>query len=137
MKNLNSKFFSSFIYSNNDIEDETSHKIKIYCTKWNLVKNLNDIELSDKIYRDKIDVLIDLSGHTHMNRLGIFACKPAPIQLSWAGYLASTYVAEIDYILGDPHVLKDNFQNNYSEKIYVLPNTWCVLSDYQIKDLQI
>jgi len=137
LKNLNSETFLSYLYSNNEYEDETSHIIKKYCTKWNSVRILSNDELLDKICEDKIDILIDLSGHTEMNRLSVFACKPAPIQLSWAGYLASTYVPELDYILGDPYVLKDNFQNNYSEKIYMLPNTWCVLSNYQIRDLQI
>jgi len=137
VKNLDKNIFSSIIYSNNSTQDETSEHIKKYVSQWTNVKQLTDLQLSERIYSDKIDILIDMSGHTELNRLGVFVNKPAPIQVSWAAYLASTGITEIDYILGDPYVLKKNFQENYIEKIYQLPHIWCSLSDYQIQLMSI
>ena len=51
------------------------------------------------IHDDNIHVLFDLSGHTHLNRLGIFAWKPAPVQVTWAGYFATTGVEQMDIFL--------------------------------------
>jgi len=68
-------------------------------------------------------VLIDLSGHTAYNRLPLFAWKPAPIQVSWLGYFASTGVNEIDYLIADPWTLPESEGVYFTEKILRLPET--------------
>ncbi len=78
-----------------------------------------------------IDVLIDLSGHTTGNRLTIFNYKPAKICATWAGYLVSTFVPNIDYIIADKFTIPPQDEINYSEKVIRL-SSWSVLSD--IKD---
>jgi predicted O-linked N-acetylglucosamine transferase (SPINDLY family) len=60
--------------------------MKAYVRSWLKVANLSDDKLAEMIHADKIDILIDLSGHTALNRLLTFARKPAPIQASWIGY---------------------------------------------------
>ena len=85
---------------------------------------LNDTDAAQKIHRDGIHVLIDLSGHTAENRLPVFAWRPAPIQVSWLGYFASTGLSEIDYILGDPYVTPHEEADHFSEKIWQLPDTY-------------
>ena len=82
------------------------------------------MEAAQKIHNDGIHILIDLSGHTAKNRLPIFAWKPAPIQVSWLGYFASTGLSEIDYILGDPYVTPYEEASHFSEKIWQLPETY-------------
>lgn len=57
-----------------------------------------------------------MQGHTYDNRLHIFVEKPAPVQVSWAAYLASTGIPEIDYILGDPNVTPHDHKDLYTEK---------------------
>ena len=62
---------------------------------------LSDEQLAEQIRADRIDVLFDLAGHTAGNRLLVFARKPAPIQITWAGYVGTTGLAAMDYILAD------------------------------------
>ena len=78
-----------------------------------------------------------MQGHTYDNRLQIFVEKPAPVQVSWAAYLASSGIPEIDYILGDPNVTPHDHKNLYVEKIYQLPNIWCPLSTSDLSDINL
>ena len=68
---------------------------------------LNDEAAARLIHGDGVHVLIDLSGHTAFNRLPVFAWKPAPVQLTWLGLPATTGVAEMDYVLGDPWAIPE------------------------------
>jgi len=68
---------------------------------WRDVLALNDKDLDDLIAADGIDILVDLSGHTSGNRLGVFAYRPAPIQISWIGYPDTTGLPALDYRLTD------------------------------------
>ena len=63
-------------------------------------------------------------GHTVDNRLPIFSRKPAPIQVTWLGYWATTGLKEITYILGDPYVTSYDESNHFIEKIWQLPESF-------------
>jgi predicted O-linked N-acetylglucosamine transferase (SPINDLY family) len=69
-------------------------------------------------------VLIDLSGHTGYNRLGVFALRAAPVQAHYLGYFATTGLTEMDYWLGDSIVLQESEDTHYSETIWRLPRVW-------------
>jgi len=120
--------FDVYIYLNNPLEDNLSEEIKKNVTKWEKVFKLNTHETLNLIKLDNVDLLIDMSGHTNDNNLEIFANRAAPIQLSWAAFLASTGIKEIDYIIGDPYVTPPDTKEYFSEKIINLPNIWCHLS---------
>ena len=77
------------------------------CTGWHPVTGLSDEHLAQRIREDEIDILIDLSGHTAHNRLPMFAWKPAPVQVAWLGYFATTGVTAIDYLIADPWTLPE------------------------------
>ncbi|PJE69390.1 UDP-N-acetylglucosamine-peptide N-acetylglucosaminyltransferase, partial [Candidatus Shapirobacteria bacterium CG10_big_fil_rev_8_21_14_0_10_38_14] len=62
---------------------------------------MSNIEAAQKINNDKIDILVDLKGHTRDSRFEIAALKPAPIQVSWLGFPGSTGASFIDYIITD------------------------------------
>lgn len=110
-------------YATQSYEDELTHRIKPIFSEWHSLCGLSDEFAAEKIYKNKIDILIDLSGHTSANRLAVFAWKPAPIQVSWLGYFASTGVSEIDYLLTDAVSVPKSNSDYFSEKLWYLPET--------------
>jgi len=115
-------------YYDNHHYDDLSNRLKNNFNCWSNVSKLSDIELVNLIRSDGVHVLVDMMGHTYSNRLRIFASKPAPVQITWGAFLASTGLKNIDYILGDPFVTTENMQNQFSEKILLMPQIWCPLS---------
>lgn len=114
---------SLIAYSNCIKEDELSERIKPFFCEWNDVAVLTDNAIAQKVHADKIDILVDLAGHTERNRLFMFAWRSAPLQVAWLGYWASTGVAEIDFILVDEASVPKTDQQFFSEKIWYLPDT--------------
>ncbi|HTW96000.1 MAG TPA: hypothetical protein VMD30_14455, partial [Tepidisphaeraceae bacterium] len=94
--------------------------------QWRDIVQLDDIQAAQLIRHDEIDVLVDLAVHSTGNRLGIFAHKPAPVQVTFCGYPGGTGLETIDYRLSDVYL--DPAENDavYAERTLRLPNTfWC------------
>ena len=127
-----SKHLDINIYSTSSYEDEITKFVKEK-VDWKVCHQKNNEELADLIFKDNNNILFDLSGFAPMNRLGVFKLKPCKIQASWAGWLASTGLKEIDFIIGDCFATPKKDSNNFIEKIYMLPNTWCAYSKSTIQ----
>lgn len=127
-ENLNPDRVELIAFSNCDREDELTMRIKPLFIEWHSIFGMNDQKASHAIHGSNINVLVDLSGHTAKNRLAVFAKKPAPIQVNWLGYWASTGVSEIDYLLGDPYVTPPAESSHFSEEIWALPETYLCFS---------
>lgn len=82
-------------------EDAMTASMRPHVDHWHRVAELPDTELAELIRAQRVDVLFDLSGHTRGNRLRVFAHRPAPVQVSWLGYLATTGLPAIDFRLTD------------------------------------
>lgn len=109
-------------YSNrNDVEDAITRHIRRKVFLWRAVWGKVDAEVAALIRADQIDILVDLAGHTGGNRLSLFAWKPAPVQVTWLGFFATTGVAEIDYILADRCVLPEDETNHFVEAPGICP----------------
>jgi predicted O-linked N-acetylglucosamine transferase (SPINDLY family) len=93
--------FSLIAYSDVRQEDEVSARLKPHFALYRDVTRLDDAGLARQIREDAIDVLIDLAGHTHGNRLAAFAYKPAPVQVTYLGYPNTTGLAGMDYRISD------------------------------------
>jgi len=115
--------FSVYLYSNSFKEDALSVRLKSFAETWRNVRFLDDQEAARQIASDEVDVLFDLGGHTGKNRLGIFAIRAAPIQVSWLGYWASTGLDTMDYILADSHCLPAEDEPYFVEKVIRMPET--------------
>lgn len=111
------------VYATSEQADELTQTIQSSCASWSSIVNLTDHEAAQRIYQDQVDILIDLSGYTEHSRLGLFAWKPAPLQITWLGYWASTGLSTIDYVLADKISLPEQYQDQFVEKVWYLPNT--------------
>jgi predicted O-linked N-acetylglucosamine transferase (SPINDLY family) len=112
-----------YAYSNKAYADELTARIRPHFSAWREIHNLNDEQTAQLIHRDGIHILIDLSGHTAGNRLPVFAWKPAPVQVAWLGYFATTGVAEMDYLIADAAGVSASHRTQFSETVQYLPDT--------------
>ena len=135
IKNLKNKNLELFAYSNYKIKDKINIKLKSHFTNWREIESQSNMDVINIIRKDKIHILIDLSGHSDKNRLPIFINKPAPIQATWISYPGTTGIPEIDYIIGDQFVTPENESKHFAEKIFRLPNMWVSFTppDFDVK----
>ena len=131
IKKLKLYNFNLFAYYSFFFNDDFTNKFKKDFNFFLDISSLDDEQIINKIRSDGIHILIDLSGYTFNNKLSIFFYNPAPIQMSWLGYLPTTGIKEIKYKIGDPYIYPENVQKNFSEKILKLPNIW---TDFFIKE---
>ena len=114
-----------FCYSNALVPDAVTARLRALSDHWRDIAQLNDEQVSMLIREDKIDILVDLAGHTARHRLLVFARKPAPVQVTWLGYPNTTGLAAINYritdALSDPTGQTDAWQ---SEELIRLPETF-------------
>lgn len=121
--------FDIFCYSNG--KDDGSHyrqKIREDCDRFTDIRGMSHADAATRIYEDRVDILIDLMGHTAGTRLEIFALRPAPVQVTWLGYPGSTGADFMDYIITDRMVSPEEDLPYYSEKPVYMPRC------YQIND---
>ncbi|TWB04565.1 tetratricopeptide repeat protein [Bradyrhizobium stylosanthis] len=108
-------------YSCSPSRDELTAKFKSLADVWVDAWQLSDDELADRIEADKVDILIDVSGHTTGNRLPVFARKPAPIQATGFGHATGTGLQTMDYVLADPVFIPQSARHLLAEKVFDLP----------------
>lgn len=104
-------------------EDVVTLRLKSMAAHWRPVAAMDDDALCEQIRADRIDILVDLAGHTTHNRLLAFARKPAPIQVSWLGYFNTTGLGTMDYFLSDPWSSPAGQERYYVENLLRLPHT--------------
>jgi predicted O-linked N-acetylglucosamine transferase (SPINDLY family) len=112
-----------YAYATVPNEDGLTARIKHRFAAWRPLLGKSDEEAARLIHEDGVHVLIDLAGHTAHNRLPEFAYKPAPVQVSWLGYFATTGVAQIDYLIADPWTLPPEEERYFTERVWRLPRT--------------
>lgn len=119
--------FTYFFYSNSQLQDAVTKRLRASADGWREIWQLTDDALIELIRTDRIDILFDLSGHTALNRLAVFARRAAPVQVSYLGYPDSTGLETMDYritdAVTDPPVPADGW---HCERLLRLPDTqWC------------
>lgn len=110
------------VYSTTNIEDDTTRRIREHVSEWRSLINTTPKRSAETIRQDRIDILVDLSGHTAKSGLPLFAWKPAPIQASWIGFFATTGVPTMDYFIGDRYTLPEGEEHHLVEKPWRLPD---------------
>lgn len=114
--------FEVTCYHTNPAYDERTAQFQSLADCWRNSAAWTDAELSEQIRSDRIDMLVDLSGHYDHNRLTLFALRPAPVQATFPNYPSTTGVPAIDYIFSDRWVCPPGSDNFYTEEVYRLPS---------------
>jgi len=109
-------------YGNVEFCDSVTECLKTKFDHYRNIYSLSDTEAAKLIEDDKIDILVDLAGHTAGNRLLVMALKPAPIQVTYLGYDGTTGMEQIDYRLTDALAEPPELQKFYVEELVFLPH---------------
>ena len=119
--------FEIFCYSDATEPDELSERLRRHVDTWRDTARLNARQLAEQIRDDQIDILIDLTLHMRGNRLGVFALKPAPVQITHLSYCGTSGLAEIDWCISDWQLSPPGLNEQYfTEKLLRLPDSyWC------------
>lgn len=130
------RYFEVFVYSTgaNDqswvreqVVREAEHFVDLF--------SHTDISIAQRIFDDGINILVDLMGHTDMNRLGALAYRPAPIQMTWLGFPGTTGANFVDFVISDEIITPPENASGCTEKVVLLPHTYQInnLKSYNLK----
>ncbi len=101
--------------------DGISERVRAASEHWTDIRALTDDDAAVRIAADEIDILVDVNGHTREARIGLFARRPAPIQVNWLGYPGTMGSAFHHYIIADEWVIPPTHEIYYSERVVRLP----------------
>jgi predicted O-linked N-acetylglucosamine transferase (SPINDLY family) len=111
-------------YATSPKRDAVTRRLERAIPTWRDATRLDDAALAETVAADQIDILVDLAAFTEGGRLGAFALRPAPVQVSWLGYSGTTGLAAIDYVLADPIVAPPTEEKLFTEKLWRLPDSY-------------
>ncbi len=115
--------FDVFCYSDVKRPDAVSARLARLCTELVPVVGWSHERLAERIRADRIDILVDLDGHTANNRLPVLPRRPSPIQVSWLGYFDTTGLESIDYRIADRVSVPSGAERQFVEQLALLPRS--------------
>lgn len=124
LKTLDRSQFRVTVYSDTGSADLFTEELQRYAEHWVDSSKESDPELRERIIKDRVDILFDLAGHSAGNRIRLFARRAAPLQMTWMGYVGTTGLATMDYLVTDPYQTAPGTEACYSERWLVLPDDY-------------
>ncbi|MGE3776707.1 MAG: tetratricopeptide repeat protein, partial [Pirellulaceae bacterium] len=109
-------------YSDSEIRDAWTARLQGSCDVWRETGTWSHDQLAEQIVEDGVDLLVDLAGHTARHRLLVFARRPAPRQATWMGYVGTTGLAAMDFLISDPFHTPVGWDADFRERILRLPD---------------
>lgn len=108
-------------YCGPESDSPLTRRIKAGVEHWTDIRKMTDDEAAAKIATDGIDILVDVNGHTRDARTGVFARRPAPINVNWLGYPGTMGTPYHHYIVADDWIIPEGSEKYYSERVLRLP----------------
>jgi len=119
--------FEVFAYAFGPSDDSSyRRRIASECEQFVDISHHSNLEIARRIAADGIDILVDLMGHTGINRIGALAFKPAPIQVSFLGMLGTMGASFIDYLITDSVVTPPELAPFFTEQFVTLPFSYLI-----------
>jgi predicted O-linked N-acetylglucosamine transferase (SPINDLY family) len=112
------------------VEDGTAlrARLKAVFNRFVSIKGMSDRQVAELVLADEIDVLFDMHGLSSGARPGIFKLRPAPIQMQWLGYIGTTAMPWIDYVVTDKVAMPPALQTYFTEKPFYLEGSFLPLA---------
>ena len=129
--------FEVYCYSNTPIRDDITLRCETVAPHWRDIVSLPDAAAEALVRGDGIDILIDLSGHSIGNRLGLFARKPAPVQVTYLGYPGTTGMPQMDYRITDARADPPGTSEAYyrEQLLRLRHSVWCFAPPLQMPEV--
>lgn len=138
LERLDRGAFEIFCYSCTERRDHVTEHIRAISDEWVESATWSASQLAQTIHADAIDILVDLSGHTGASRLAVFCERPAPVQVTWLGYLNTTGLSRVDYRICDMRTDPPESSRHHSEILLHLPDSqWCYRPFLEIESASI
>jgi predicted O-linked N-acetylglucosamine transferase (SPINDLY family) len=102
------------------VADDMTRRYQAVSQGFRHTGGLADAEVARLVRADGIDILIDVSGHLTGARTGVFAAKPAPIQVTMM-QVGSSGLAAMDYAVADAALLPEASPSFFTEHVIRLP----------------
>ena len=125
LANHDAEQVAAYCYAEAPFVDAVTERLQSFAAGWRWTGGHSDTQVAEQIRADGIDILVDLAGHTRYNRLGVFTHKPAPIQVTWLGYLNTTGLNTVDYRLTDDVLDLPGQLVLDTEELWRLPGGMC------------
>jgi len=126
LKEHNRDIVELYGYGNVEQPDDITRELQKMFNCYHNIYGSGDDTVANMIRVDKIDILVDLAGHTLNHRLLVLARKPAPVQVTYYGYCDTTGMQQVDYVLTDELLNPPQSQKYYTEQLAYLPGGICI-----------
>jgi len=132
------ELFEFVAYGDQRKSDEFSARFAKQVDLWRETSSYDDRALAKLIHEDRVDILFELAGHTAYNRLGVFALKPSPVQVSYLGYPGTTGLPTIDFRITDAFAdPQGTTEHLHTEKLIRVPEcAWCFEPDASAPEVE-
>jgi len=126
LEHIDRSQFEVCCYSNNAKVDPATEALRAASDGWVQAESMSAAQLAQRVHQDATDILVDLSGHSGTPTLAAFAEKPAPVAMTWLGYLNTTGLLRIDYRLCDERTDPASTQRFNTEQLLPFSaSQWC------------
>ena len=135
LKYLDKNIFElyAFSLSSDNFLKGSSLELKNSFDEWFDLSSSGNQEIVNKVQEERIEILIDIMGLTHADRIEIFKARCSPVQISWVAFMNTVGFPDLDYIIADKYLIKDQEEKFYSEKILRMSNIWSCHSGFKFK----